>query len=279
MATTVPPTADSMAKAWQLRYLLLDHYPTFAYCDPDLYPVAREDEQAAADQWWFSSDHASPEASTILQHFGYHEPLTSNQRLTAYRDHKRLTVITMTAVSSGYQYQLSISTTSDGEPDQTVTGTVAADGAINETSRQPRRGGCPICLEAGTRIATPHGDVPIAFIRPGDDVWTTDAAGNRVAAPVDRVVRRPTPGPHLMLRLVLSDARELLAAGAHPIANGTYLRQLQPGQRYDGATVMSANWVASSAPATYDILPAGPTGTYWANDILIGSTLKQWSVS
>jgi hypothetical protein len=273
--TTATPAVDNGAIVWQLRYKLLDHYPSFAYCDPDLYPVARDDEQAAADTWWASADHASPETSTILQHFGYHEPLASSQRLSAYRDHKKLTVITMTAVRGGFQYELSTSSSGGSEPDQTVTGTITDDGFIHETGRQARRAGCPICLEAGTSIATPYGDVTIALIRAGDVVWTTDSAGRRVPGVVERVVRRPTPGPHLMLQLVLSDGRRLLAAGAHPAADGTYLRQLQPGQGYDGATIISANWVTSTASATFDILPAGPTGTYWANDVLIGSTLER----
>jgi hypothetical protein len=274
-ATTAPSTIEVPAGVWQLRFRLLDHYPTFAYCDPDLYPVARADQQGAADSWWANVDHGSPEIAAILAHHGYHEPLTSDQRLIAYRDHKMLAVISMTAVDNGYQYELSISTTSGAQPDQNVTGVIAVDGSIQETGRQARVGGCPICLEAGTRIATPQGDVRVALLQPGDDVWTADAAGRRIPAVIERVVSRPTPGPHLMLQLVLSDGRELVASGAHPAVTGTYLRELQPGQPYDGATVVEATWVTSTAPATFDILPSGPTGTYWANDILIGSTLKQ----
>jgi len=48
---------------------------------------------------------------------------------------------------------------------------------------------------------------------------------------------------------------------------------LLTAQRYDGATIASIGWVQSTAPATYDLLPAGTTGDYWANGILIGSTL------
>jgi hypothetical protein len=33
--------------------------------------------------------------------------------------------------------------------------------------------------------------------------------------------------------------------------------------------------VQSTAAMTFDLLPAGPTGTYWANEILVGSTLKR----
>jgi hypothetical protein len=276
--STPPPnpagsTTGQVSQAWQLRYLLLGHYADFAYCDPDLYPVARDDEQSAAEDWWAHANQSSPEVRTILAHHGYREPLTKDQRLTGYRDHKRLTVIVMTAVSRGYEYQLSTST-SGGEPNQTVDGVISASGTIDERSRRSRPGGCPICLEAGTRIATPGGDVPVADLQPGDLVWTVAYSGDRVAVPVERVVRRTTPGPHLMLRLALSDGRVLVAAGAHPAADGTYLRELRTGVRYDGATITSIGWVLSTAPATYDILPAGPTADYWANGILVGSTLR-----
>src|SRR5258706_9748229 len=180
----------------------------------------------------------------------------------------------MDAVPGGYQYELSVSP-SGGEPDQAVTGMITLDGTAHETSRRARLGGCPICLETATRIATPNGDIPVPLIRTGDVVWTTDATGRRVAATVEQVVRRATPGPHLMLRLALSDGRQLVAAGVHPAADGTLLRQLHPGLQFDGATIVSTTWIASNAPATFDILPAGPSGTYWANDILMGSTLKQ----
>jgi hypothetical protein len=257
---------------WTLRYRLLEHYPNFAYCDPDLYPVARDDEQAAADAWWARVRPDSPEPRAILAEHGFRGSLTKAQRLTAYRDHKRLTAISMSEVASGYAYELS--TGAGGEPDQTVVGVITVEGRIREGSHGPRPGGCPVCLEWSARIATPRGDVLVPDIRPGDLVWTTDSGGRRVAAEVQRVARRPTPGPHLMLRLALTDGRVLVAAGAHPGADGRSLRQLRVGQRYDGATVIRTDWVTSTAPATFDLLPAGTTGRYWVNDILVGSTLR-----
>jgi hypothetical protein len=92
---------------------------------------------------------------------------------------------------------------------------------------------------------------------------------------VEQITSRATPGPHLMLRLALSDGRVLVAAGAHPAADGTFLRQLRVGSPYDGATIAAVDWVQSTAAMTFDLLPAGPTGTYWANGILVGSTLKR----
>src|SRR5262245_56538892 len=268
-----PTESFFTTQVWQLRYVLLDHYANFAYRDPDYYPVARLDEQSAADDWWAQANRSSSEVRTILMHRGYREPLTKDQRLTAYRDHKKLSVIMMRSVAGGYEYQLSISTSGGEGPDHTVTGLVSFDGTVSERSRSLRPGGCPICLEAHTHIGTPLGDVFVADLRPGDLVWTVDGRGRRIVAPVERVVRRPTPGPHLMLRLALSDGRVLVAAGAHPAADGQSLRELRLGERYDGATITSIGWVPSTAPATYDVLPAGPTGDYWANGILIGSTL------
>jgi hypothetical protein len=275
---TSPPTGSTppgvTMSAWQLRYLLLSRYPDFAYCDPDFYPVARDDEADAAERWWNQADHSGPEVLAILAARGYREPLTADQRLAAYRDHKKLTVIAMTAVPGGFRYELSTGT-AGGEPDQTVTGTVTPGGRISEASRTPRLGGCPICLEANARIATPQGEVDVSGLHIGDVVWTADAAGHRVRVAVIAVVRRPTPGPHLMLRVALSDGRTLVAAGAHPTADGRYLRELRIGQAYDRATVTAVTWVLSTAPATYDVLPAGPTGDYWANGVLIGSTLAR----
>jgi hypothetical protein len=42
----------------------------------------------------------------------------------------------------------------------------------------------------------------------------------------------------------------------------------------DGSRIASVERVAYSGGATYDILPAGATGAYWANGVLLGSTLR-----
>jgi hypothetical protein len=79
----------------------------------------------------------------ILAHNALGEPLTAAGRLTAYSDHKKLTAIAMTQIALGYEYQLSVST-SGGQPNQTVAGTILLDGSIRETSRRASPGGCPI---------------------------------------------------------------------------------------------------------------------------------------
>ena len=141
VATTI--TATATASVWRLRYTLLSQYPNFAFCDPDLYPVGVGDQQAAADAWWASVNRGSPEVLAILAQHTLREPLTATQRSTAYNDHKRLNAIAMTQVALGYEYRLSIST-SGGQPNQAVTGTILLDGSIRETSRRASPGGCPI---------------------------------------------------------------------------------------------------------------------------------------
>jgi hypothetical protein len=269
-----PSPTPQTEREWTLRYRLLDHYTNFAYCDPDFFPVAREGgEQANADDWW-PRNRTTPEARAILAHHHWTEPLDAPKRLGAYRDHKKLTVIQMGVVAGGYDFTLSISTSDKGVPDTTVEGTISKEGTVVERSRTPRAGGCPICLEGVTRIATPHGAIEVSRIHAGDLVYSVDGSGHRVTVRVERVVRRETPGPHLMVRLALGDGRVLVAAGAHPAAGGRLLRDLHTRERYDGSIVSSISYVESSAPATYDILPAGVTGDYWANGILLGSTLE-----
>ena len=82
-------------------------------------------------------------------------------------------------------------------------------------------------------------------MKPGMVVWTAGADGKRIAAQVLEVGSIVVPAGHQMVHLVLADGRELLAS---------------PGHRNAG-------------DRTYDLLPAGPTGTYWADGIQLASTL------
>ena len=50
--------------------------------------------------------------------------------------------------------------------------------------------------------------------------------------------------------------------------------ELQAGDRYDDSVVVSVT-LLPYAGATWDLLPSGPTGTYFANGVLLGSTLTR----
>ena len=129
------------------------------------------------------------------------------------------------------------------------------------------------CLAESTKIATPIGDVAVTSLKVGDIVWTTDAAGNRIVRPLIKVSRVPAPN-HRVVHLVLADSRSLDVSALHPAAGGIMVGDLKAGDAYDGSVVQSAAVKAYEGTATYDILPAGETGYYWANGILMGSTLQ-----
>jgi hypothetical protein len=140
---------------------------------------------------------------------------------------------------------------------------------------QPPCGGYPStgCLAAHTLIDTPTGPVAVEDLHVGDAVWTADANGVRTYATVLKTQRLQVPASHEMMHLVLLDGRELFGSPTHPTADGRTLGDLSAGDMLDGVSITIAERLPYGQPATYDLLPSGSTGTYWANGILIGSTL------
>jgi hypothetical protein len=129
------------------------------------------------------------------------------------------------------------------------------------------------CLSSSSRIATPIGDVRVTDLKVGDIVWTVDATGNRIVRSLVKVSRVSAPN-HRVVHLVLTDGRTLDVSALHGTADGRTVGDLEAGDAYDNSTVKTAELKPYEGTATYDILPAGPTGYYFANDILMGSTLK-----
>jgi hypothetical protein len=66
----------------------------------------------------------------------------------------------------------------------------------------------------------------------------------------------------------------LRVSPGHPTTDGRTVGRLQAGDFLDDARILSIERVLYTGIATYDILPAGDTGAYWANGILLTSTLK-----
>jgi hypothetical protein len=141
-----------------------------------------------------------------------------------------------------------------------------------EVARKPRM--CPICLASSDTISTPDGPVKVTDIRVGMPVWSLDRVGQRVASRVLSVTRTPVPTSHRVTRLILSDGRQTFASPNHPTSDGRLVGDLRAGDHYDGATVRTADLVPYRDDATYDLLPDSDTGTYWADGIPLGSTLK-----
>ena len=269
-AVTTP--AGPPLTAPQLKYRLIDRFGPPAYCDPDFYPLARlGGEQANADALYDQIRSQTDLFNAIAEH--EHLPLgglDEPQKLVLYRAYKLLNALALTSTSDGYSY--SFTSVRDY---QKRTGTIRSDGVITVTSQTPGgRPECPICLAASTLIATPNGDVVVTRFEPGMLVWSVDAAGHRVAVPVIKTGSTAVPAKHLMVDLSLADGRELLASPGHRLSDGRALGSLKVGDAVDGSRVSGWQLVPYAGARTYDLLPGGATGFYWAGGILLASTLS-----
>jgi len=275
VSPTPSPAPGGLTYA-QLEYRLVDRFGRLLFCDPDYYPVARADEQALAHERLPGIQQDAPTFSAILAHLGIAPAgtYTSDQELAIYRDWKMLNALHLEQVSGGFHFLATFgsqSTKQGARVDGTIDGRGNVTVASSVASGQPP---CPICLARGTRIATPSGDVAVENLRVGDVVWTRDAAGARVAAPLVEIGSTPVPTTHRVVALRFADGRAVYVSPGHPIADGRKVGDLTAGDAYDGAVVTRADLVPYAGGATFDLLPAGATGTYWANGVLLGSTLR-----
>lgn len=270
-ATPIPPL-PSGASPTELKYQMLAQFPNLFFCDPDFYPVARADETDLARQRFPELQANAEEFQAILKHNGLNElsAFTDEQKLLIYRDHKKLSAISFDLSGDGYEFRLEIA---EDEKGFIITGRIDRHGSITVEHQDPTIATCPICLAADTRIDTPNGRVAVRDLHVGDAVWTATAEGMRLKATILKTVRVFVPASHRMIHLVLNDGRELWASPGHPTTDGRMMDNLEIGDLLDGAPITRIERVSYDQPATYDLLPSGDTGFYWANGILIGSTL------
>jgi len=258
-----------------LKYQLIDKFGKIFYCDPDLHPVAREvgDDEIARR---VAALRQNPqEYNVILQHLGLAgvtNPSPAQNRLID-AERKRLNSILLEPETGGFKFSLQ---TSEGtNRGMAIQGVISFEGAITVTQQQAFVPQCPICLTGSTRIDTPNGAVPIRELKQGMMVWTLARSGQRTLGAILDTVRRPVPPSSLVIHLVLDDGRNVFVSAAHPTVNGKRVGDLNVGDIYDGAQVVIANATPLGDSATYDFLPSGETGVYWANGIALGSTLAE----
>jgi hypothetical protein len=266
-----------------LKYLLIDKFGPVGspagifYCDPDQFPVARQIDGNRVLTWFDSVDLKSEEFRTILQHASLQEGgnLSYEQKLLIYQEFKKLNAITLVKEGDVYTYHLRVSQRAAGQKASglAITGAITPQGVITILQQQTTLLTCPICLALGTLIDTPNGPIAVQDIRPGMLVWTASRSGVRTVAPVIETAHTPVPAGHQVIALRLDDGRVLHASAGHPTADGRTLGALAPGDVLDGARIVGMQRVLYTAAETYDILPAGATGFYWADGILMGSTL------
>ena len=268
--TSAPSPSHSQ---YQLEYQLLAKYPDFFWCDPDFYPISREGQEQVNALLQFPVIQANTtEFPAILEHLNLANKADFNdaEKLSIYREHKKLTrAITITPSGNIYSFSVRVGQNQG----QLIEGTITPVGQITVLKTETSFNTCPICLTSGTLIDTPSGPVTVEGLRPGIYVWTLDRSGNRVAVPVIRTSSTPLAPSFLIVKVSLNDGRAVMASPGHPTGEMRPLGDYRVGDILDGSVVISVELVAYTVGATYDVLPAGDTGFYWANGILLGSTL------
>lgn len=270
---TITAGAGALTLA-QLKYLVIDRFGRLWYCDPDLYPVARADQDSLAESRFAEIQSDTATFGAILVHLGYppSNAYTHAQKLAVYTDWKMLGAFRLDPVGAAYHFTARF--TPDQKSGSLVDGTIDGRGQIAVASQTPSGPPpCPICLARGTRIATPNGPIAVEDLREGMAVWTADPSGARIAGVVTLTGSMTAPPDHAVVDLVLADGRELLASPGHPLADGRLLGSITPGDLVDATLVLSAARVPYGSGTTFDLLPSGPTGLYWAEGVPLASTL------
>src|SRR2546422_10334673 len=247
------------------------------YCDPDVYPVGHGTplQNARARFPTIKADRAAFQAILSHEHLSADQHFTSRQVIAINEDYKQMRAIGLTPSGGGYRFNVLTPTPGSDTGITRLSGTVSASGSVSIEDRAVgRQPNCPICLAAGVGIDTPTGEVPVQDIHTGMRVWTTDGRGHRIIGVVLATGHMQAPLGHEVVRLALADGRSVLVSPRHPTADGRTVGELEPGASYDGSTVTSTALVAYGGQ-TWDLLPSGPTGTYFANGVLLGSTLER----
>lgn len=272
------PSAGVPLTAADLRFALIDRFGPLWYCDPDFYPVARDDEATQAVKRFDEVRADTVIFAAIAGHLGVNvgAAFTPDQKLALYRSWKQLNAIVLEPADGGrFRFDYLSAPAPGATEGRRTTGTIGSDGSITiEQQAAAGEPNCPICLARGTRIATPDGEIAIEDIRVGKAVWSIDPAGRRFVATVVEVGRTPVAASHRVVRLVLDDGRIVRASPGHPLADGRLLATIRAGDVVDGATVLTATLEPYGGGSTFDLLPSGPTGAYWADGIALGSTLS-----
>jgi hypothetical protein len=267
---TTTPVTYSLT---ELRYRLICNFDDLFYIDPDLWPIVQEERELRNALEQFPVINADTEEfPAILDYLGMSNKsdYTGEEKLLIYRQHKRLMLgVQLTPSGNVYRFILRVG---EGDGEQ-IEGTITSTGKIKILKREPSVNVYPICLAKGTLIDTPNGPVPVERLQQGSAVWTIDESGKRTAAPVIKTVITPVPSGYQVVRLVLGDGRIVSASAGHPTSEGRALKDYEVGDTLDGAFVIEIEYATYGGGATYDILPSGTTGLYWANGILLKSTL------
>src|SRR5215216_3193082 len=128
--TAIPTLAGALSTT-QLKYRVLEEFPDFFFCDPDFYPIARDEESVLAAQRFPEVQANTEEFQAILAHneLSGLNTFTDEQKLLIYREHKKLNAIFFELAGDKYRFQ--IQTGSESQQGTAITATIDSRGSIN----------------------------------------------------------------------------------------------------------------------------------------------------
>lgn len=271
------PTGGGTLTEGELRLQLIDTLGQPWFCDPDAYPVGRDEQQSAIER--YAEIKAGGELfAAVAEQLGI-DPAAEHSdadKLAIWRLWKEAASIPLAPIGDGRFRFDHLARPVDGATEGIRTaGTIDARGSI--TIEQQAAAGepvCPICLDRTSTIDTPNGPIAVDRLRLGDAVWTLDREGRRVAGTVVALGSTPAPTGHHVIRLTLADGRTATASPGHPTADGRTIGELEVGDTLRGSRIVSLASVAYQGGETFDLAVSGETGIYFAGGIPLRSTLE-----
>jgi hypothetical protein len=274
---TPGPSGGAALTEGDLRLAIVDRFGPRWYCDPDFYPIQREDEQTAAIERFAEMQQEAVIFAAVVHRLGLDgtTTFTDAQKLAIYQLWKPLLTIPLDPIGNGrYRFDYTAQPVGGAAQGTRSAGTISETGEIVvEQQASADAPNCPICLARGTPIATPAGDVAVESLRLGDRVWTLDAVGRRVIGKVIALGSTLAPSHHHVVHLVLADGRSVVASPGHPLADGRSIGSLVVGDLVDGSRVVTAELLPYDDDRTFDVVVSGSTGSYFGGGIPLGSTL------
>jgi hypothetical protein len=276
--SVLPGPSGGPFNAGELRLLLIDQLGPRWYCDPDEYPIAHGTEQERAIERFAEMQAEGQLFTAVAERLGIDPtgPFDDAKKLAVYHLWKVALSIPLDPIGNGrYRFDYLSQPIGGASEGLRTAGIIDETGAI--TVEQRAAAGepvCPICLARGTLIDTPDGPVAVEELRLGDPIWTMDGRGRRVAGTVIALGSTPAPAGHEVIRLELADARVVTASPGHPLADGRQLATVRVGDLVDGSAVIASTRIPYAGDATFDLVASGPTGTYFAGGIPLGTTLR-----
>lgn len=135
-------------------------------------------------------------------------------------------------------------------------------------------GDCCHCLSKGSLVSTPSGDIKVENLKTGDVVWTNNSNGKRIKSKIIKAAKVSVQKNHMMLKVTTIDNTTIIVSPEHPDRNGIPLIKALRNLDLNQVNIKNVELIKYKNKFTYDILPEGETGNYWANGILLGSTLS-----